>query len=110
MHRAGIIHRDLKSANILMCGKDGSQVKIGDLGLSRTLRQPIQKKLTKEIQSLWYRAPEVLLSNRNYTYATDYWSVGVIAYEMIYLEHRYPGNCEIDMLFRIFKEKGTPSF
>jgi serine/threonine protein kinase len=40
--------------------------------------------MTKEVQSLWYRAPELLLGNVNYTYAIDYWSIGIIAYELVY--------------------------
>jgi len=59
---------------------------------------------------LWYRAPEILFGNHNYTFAADYWSIGIIAYEMIYLQHRFPGTSEIDMLFKIFEQKGTPSF
>ena len=58
--------------------------------------------MTKEVQSLWYRAPEILFGNHNYTYAADYWSIGIMAYEMIYLQHRFPGTSEIDMLFKIF--------
>ena len=106
MHSKGFIHRDLKTANILLrAGKQGEkypQVKIADFGLSRNVRQPMQP-MTREVQSLWYRAPEIILGNSNYTFAIDYWSIGIIAYELIYLEHRFPGTSEIDTLFKIFK-------
>ena len=66
--------------------------------------------MTREVQSLWYRAPEIILGNSNYTFAADYWSIGIIAYELIYLEHRFAGTSEIDTLFKIFQTKGTPDF
>lgn len=59
---------------------------------------------------MWYRAPEILLGNINYTFAIDYWSIGIIAFEMIYLTHWFMGTSEIDMLFKIFSKKGTPLF
>ena len=76
-------------------------MKIADFGLSRLIRHPMQA-MTKEVQSMWYRAPEILLGNLNYSFAVDYWSLGIIAYEIVYLQHRFQGNSEIDMLFRIF--------
>lgn len=39
--------------------------------------------MTREIQSLWYRAPEVILGNLNYTSAVDIWSVGLIIDELL---------------------------
>lgn len=66
--------------------------------------------MTKEVQTLWYRAPELLLGNKNYNYALDYWSLGVIAYELVYMRNRFKGTSEIDMLFKIFEQIGTPEF
>ena len=64
--------------------------------------------MTKEIMTLWYRAPEVILDNLCYSPAIDLWSAGVIIYEMLTGEHMFRGNSEIDMIFKIFHLKGTP--
>jgi len=37
-----------------------------------------QKPMTKKVVTLWYRAPELLIENKNYTKAVDAWSVGCI--------------------------------
>jgi serine/threonine protein kinase len=57
LHRSRIIHRDLKPQNILI---DGKTVKIADFGLSRKY-PTIKATMSKEIATLWYRAPEVIL-------------------------------------------------
>jgi cyclin-dependent kinase len=66
------------------------------------------KKSTKEIMTLWYRAPEVILDNLEYTASIDLWSAGVIIFEMLTGQYMFQGNSEIDMLFKIFHLKGTP--
>ena len=58
--------------------------------------------------TLWYRAPEVILDNLEYTAAIDLWSAGVIIFEMLTGQYMFQGNSEIDMLFKIFYLKGTP--
>jgi serine/threonine protein kinase len=82
-------------------------IKIGDFGLSRQQEYPLLPK-TKEIMTLWYRAPEVLLDNLKYSKEIDIWSVGVIIFEMLAQQQMFRGNSEIDMLFQIFNLKGTP--
>lgn len=64
--------------------------------------------MTKEIMTLWYRAPEVLLDNLCYTKQIDLWSIGVTIFEMLTGKHMFRGTSEIDMLFQIFYLKGTP--
>ena len=39
--------------------------------------------MTKEIMTLWYRAPEIMLDTNQYTFLIDNWSAGVIIYEML---------------------------
>ena len=64
--------------------------------------------MSKEIMTLWYRAPEVLLSNLEYTKAIDLWSVGIIIFELLTGRNLFEATSEIDMLFKIFWLKGTP--
>ena len=55
--------------------------------------------------TLWYRAPELLLGSQYYSTPVDLWSVGCIFSEMITKRPLFPGDSEIDQLFRIFRYK-----
>jgi cyclin-dependent kinase 2 len=57
---------------------------------------------------LWYRAPELLLGTQFYSTPVDIWSVGCIFAEMVLRKPIFPGDSEIDQLFRIFRTMGTP--
>lgn len=59
--------------------------------------------------TLWYRAPEILLGSRHYSTPVDVWSVGCIFAEMVNQRPLFPGDSEIDELFKIFRVLGTPS-
>lgn len=56
-----------------------------------------------QVVTLWYRAPEVLLGSPHYSTAMDIWSVGCIFAEMAIGKPLFPGDSEIDELFRIFR-------
>lgn len=56
-----------------------------------------------QVVTLWYRAPEVLLGSRHYSTALDMWSVGCIFAEMVMRQPLFPGDSEIDEIFRIFR-------
>jgi cyclin-dependent kinase len=69
---------------------------------------PIQQELCSvnflpQVVTLWYRAPEVLLGSRHYSTAIDMWSVGCIFAEMAMRSPLFPGDSEIDEIFRIFR-------
>eukprot|EP01083_Nonionella_stella_P057091 150009_1 len=104
-HRCSIIHRDLKPQNLLL-DREGS-LKMCDFGLARAFGVPIPT-LTHEVVTLWYRAPEVLLGGR-YSTAVDIWSAGCVFAEMIGQQPIFPGDSEIDQIFKIFKKMGTPN-
>jgi cyclin-dependent kinase 2 len=64
---------------------------------------------THEVVTLWYRAPEILLGAKHYSTPVDIWSIGCIFCEMLNHRALFPGDSEIDELFRIFRVLGTPT-
>ena len=105
-HAHRILHRDLKPQNLLI-DKAGN-LKLADFGLARAFGIPL-RTYTHEVVTLWYRAPEVLLGSRHYSTAIDMWSVGCIFAEMAMKGPLFPGDSEIDEIFRIFRTLGTPT-
>ncbi|XP_012567400.1 uncharacterized protein [Cicer arietinum] len=105
LHDNWILHRDLKTSNILL-NKDG-QLKICDFGMSRQYGSPL-KPYTPLVVTLWYRAPELLLGAKKYSKAIDMWSVGCIMGELFSKVPLFKGKTEIEQLDKIFRTLGTP--
>lgn len=106
LHDNWIIHRDLKTSNLLLSHK--GILKIGDFGLAREYGEPL-KHYTPVVVTLWYRAPELLLGIKEYSTPIDMWSVGCIFAEFLMMKALWSGKSDIDQLNRIFKDLGTPS-
>lgn len=103
LHSLSIIHRDLKPPNVLISTE--GVIKIADFGLSKFIW--IQKVVTPEVITLWYRAPEVLL-NCDYSNKVDMWSLGCIFAELVNRRPLFSGRTEIELLQNIFKVVGVP--
>ncbi|XP_049859115.1 cyclin-dependent kinase 11B isoform X9 [Schistocerca gregaria] len=106
LHDNWILHRDLKTSNLLLSHK--GILKVGDFGLAREYGSPL-KPYTPVVVTLWYRAPELLLCTKEYSTPVDMWSVGCIFGEFLSMEALFPGKTEVDQLNRIFKDLGTPN-
>jgi len=104
MHKHGYFHRDMKPENLLCMGPD--LVKIADFGLAREIRS--RPPYTDYVSTRWYRAPEVLLRSTFYSAPIDIWAVGCIMAELYTFRPLFPGNSEIDEIFKICSVLGTP--
>ncbi|EER01663.1 hypothetical protein Pmar_PMAR008242 [Perkinsus marinus ATCC 50983] len=109
LHWVGIIHRDIKPPNLLLNNK--GVLKLADFGLARGYSHtipPRDQHLTTVVVTLWYRAPELLLGQSDYTPAIDVWSCGCVLMELLLSRPLLPGMSESDQLARIFGLLGTP--
>ncbi|RYP88156.1 hypothetical protein DL770_004661 [Monosporascus sp. CRB-9-2] len=105
-HSHRVLHRDLKPQNLLI-DREGN-LKLADFGLARAFGVPL-RTYTHEVVTLWYRAPEILLGGRQYSTGVDMWSVGCIFAEMCTRKPLFPGDSEIDQIFKTFRLLGTPT-
>ncbi|KAH9188452.1 hypothetical protein AeNC1_009572 [Aphanomyces euteiches] len=103
MHNRDVVHRDIKTSNILLT--PDYVVKLADYGLARTLRT--NSKLTNKVVTLWYRAPELLLGASDYDASVDMWSVGCVMVELFLGRPIFAAKTDTDQMMKIVEMCGT---
>jgi serine/threonine protein kinase len=92
MHSLGVIHRDIKPENIVfdLFGRPY----LTDFGISclSSAENPIPISSSSS-GTLMYLAPEVLTPTKYHSHQADFWSLGVIAYELIFQHHPFLAHC-----------------
>ena len=97
LNQRKIIHRDLKPENIMMNSK--GYFKVIDFGVAKNLMG--QDSTNTVVGTPMYMSPEVILG-KSYNFKVDYWSVGIILYEIFYGNTPF-GNSTRDVS-KIYKE------
>ena len=78
MHKKNYMHRDLKPENLLCYNQT---IKIADFGLAKEC--DANPPFTDYVSTRWYRAPEIILLEKDYGPGIDVWAVGCIFAELL---------------------------
>lgn len=115
LHKQNIVHRDIKSSNLLV--NSDCTLKLCDFGYGAQMEKG-GVPILGEIVTRWYRAPEIILGSKVYTPAADMWSVGCTFAEILSTkmsesgttrtEPLFPGDDARDQILKIFKTLGSP--
>ncbi|KAF7562089.1 hypothetical protein G7046_g2048 [Stylonectria norvegica] len=108
LHTRGVLHRDIKAANILVSNE--GILKLADFGLARFYAKRHQLDYTNRVITIWYRSPELLLGETQYTAAVDVWSAACVMVEIFTRSAIFAGDgTEVSQLDKIYNVLGTPN-
>jgi serine/threonine protein kinase len=106
-HQHGIIHRDVKPANLLLDG--AGQLWVTDFGLARYQTGPGMTATGGMVGTLRYMSPEQALAKRSLVdHRSDVYSLGVTLYELLTLQPAYPGADREEVLRQIADGEPQP--
>lgn len=106
IHSAGVIHRDITPANILV--NTNCDLRICDFGLAKEENDQ-GEYMTDYVTMRWYRAPELVMEDKNYSVQIDVWGIGCILGELLGSRPLFQGKDRVHQLDKIVEILGTPS-
>jgi serine/threonine protein kinase len=105
LHQKHIIHRDIKSDNLLMSAR--GDVKLADFGYACQLTEEKAGRQSK-VGTVCWMAPELIKGERSYTTKVDIWSFGIFAMEMADGDPPYINEPQGRVIFNIVKKETPP--
>ena len=101
-HKKGIIHRDIKSSNIML--SDDGRIRIMDFGLAHIHGDPMLTKKGSTPGTTAYMSPEQL-RGEEVDFRADIWSLGIVLFEMLTGQPPFQGNFDQAIIYSILHEK-----
>jgi Tol biopolymer transport system component len=104
-HDNDIVHRDIKSANVMLA--KGGAVKVLDFGLAQTAASTKLTRLGSTLGTVAYMSPEQARGEQ-VDHRTDIWAVGAVLYEMVAGRQAFPGDYEQAVVYAILNTDPEP--
>jgi Tol biopolymer transport system component/predicted Ser/Thr protein kinase len=104
-HNKGVVHRDIKSENIMVSSKN--QIKVMDFGLAKLKGSLKLTKTSSTVGTLAYMAPEVI-EGKETDARSDIFSFGVLLYEMLTGKLPFKGEYESALMYSIINDEPEP--
>lgn len=102
LHAKKILHRDIKTMNVFLT--EGKAVRIGDLGVARTLTGDFANTV---VGTPYYLSPE-MCEEKPYNEKTDVWAMGCLVYELCTFKHPFEASSQAALALKIIVGKYAP--